>query len=235
MPVHSTDRPGERARELPRPRAVIFDMDGLLLDSERLALEAFLRAGAEFGWTPDLDVYRRCVGSTYEATARLLEPLLPDGLAYANFDARWSAVYGELLDAGLLEVKPGAVELLTLLAERDVPRALATSTRRALAEHKLALSGLAGFLPHRVCGGETVRGKPHPDPYLAALGLLGTPAAATWACEDSDNGVRAAHAAGLHVIQVPDLVEPGPEVRNLGHLILDDLHAVRARLERVLD
>lgn len=218
---------------LSRPRAVVFDMDGLLLDSERLALEAFHTACACFGWEPDLAVYRRCVGSTYEATERLLTPLLPSGLLYTTFDARWSEAYAELLDAGALAVKPGALELLDALAERGIPRALATSTRRAVAEHKLALTGLADYLPLRVCGGETQRGKPDPDPYLAALRLLGATAAGTWACEDSDHGVLAAHAAGLYVIQVPDLLEPGDAVRDLGHLVLDDLHAVLEHLRRV--
>jgi len=216
------------------PRAFVFDMDGLLLDSERLALEAFRTASAGFGWEPDLAVYRRCVGGTYEATECLLSPLLPDGLSYATFDARWSEVYADLIDAGALAVKPGAIELLTALAERGIPRALATSTRRAVAEHKLALTGLADYLPLRVCGGETPRGKPAPDPYLAAVRLLGTASATTWACEDSDHGVLAAHAAGLYVIQVPDLLEPGEAVRDLGHLVLDDLHRVLDHLRRVL-
>jgi HAD superfamily hydrolase (TIGR01509 family) len=223
-----------RKSPLPRPLAVVFDMDGLLLDSERLALEAFRTACAQSGWEPDLAVYRRCVGGTYEATERLLTPLLPPGLAYATFDACWSTAYADLLDAGALAVKPGARDLLATLADRGIPRALATSTRRAVAEHKLALTGLGDYLPLRVCGGETPRGKPAPDPYLAALALLGTPATATWACEDSDNGVLAAHAAGLHVIQVPDLLAPGDQVADLGHLVLEDLHAVLDHLQRAL-
>jgi len=218
---------------LPRPRAVVFDMDGLLLDSERLALEAFEAASASLGWEPDLAVYRRCIGSTYAATQAVLEAVLPLGLSYPVFDARWSQCYAERLDAGALEIKPGAEELLRALVDLGIPRALATSTRRPVAEHKLALTGLAEFLPVRICGGETSRGKPHPDPYLAAIAALGVWAPEAWACEDSDPGVRAAVAAGLAVFQVPDLLQPEPAVRALGHRIVTDLHVVLAELRRI--
>jgi HAD superfamily hydrolase (TIGR01509 family) len=224
--------PDPGPRRLPRPQGVVFDMDGLLLDSERLAMQAFCAAAESLGWAPDLDVYRRCIGSTYAATEALLSPLLPADVPYAELDRRWSAQYDARIEAGELAVKPGAFELLRVLAQRGIPRALATSTRRAVAARKLALTGLGAHLEVLVCGGETGRGKPHPDPYLQAVALLGVAPALAWACEDSDNGVRSAHGAGLHVIQVPDLVPPSAEVRAFGHLVAADLFEVLEHLER---
>ncbi|MEZ5557256.1 MAG: HAD family phosphatase [Pseudomonadales bacterium] len=212
-----------------RLAAVVFDMDGLLLDSERLARELFFATCVEIGMQVDPAVYDRCVGTTHEGTAQILSAIL-GAAGYEELEARWSARYEARIRAHPVPVKAGALALLEYLQSTSVPLALATSTRRPVAERKLQLAGLAAFFPVMVCGGETPRGKPHPDPYLAALEHLGQPPARCLALEDSDNGVRAAHAAGLKVIQVPDLLEPAPAVRALGHQVVSDLHAVLADL-----
>lgn len=201
-------------------------MDGLLLDSERLAMEAFVRACADHGWRAELDVYARCIGSTYETTERILRDHFGPDFPYADIDVSWSNHYHARLAQAPVPVKPGALDLLEHLSASGVPLALATSTRRSTAEAKLTGAGLLEYFQHRVCGGETARGKPHPDPYLAAAGGLGLDPARCLALEDSENGVRSAHAAGCLVIQVPDLVPPGPELEALGHLILTSLTEV---------
>ena len=123
------------------------------------------------------------------------------------------------------------MELLGRLRHRRVPTALVTSTRRETALSKLSRVGLLDFFDQLVCGGETDRGKPDPDPYLAAAELLGQDPARCWALEDSANGVRAAHAAGCWVFQVPDLVAPTDDLLTLGHTVVDSLHDVLRRLE----
>ncbi|MEM8767402.1 MAG: HAD family phosphatase [Pseudomonadota bacterium] len=211
-----------------RPAGVLFDMDGLLLDSERLARDAFLAACAEAGQIVTLEVYHRCIGTTAEATRQLLLDAYGENFPFAAVEARWSAHYHARLADGPVPVKAGARALLTTLRERAVPLALVTSTRRPLAEGKLEATELLEFFHCLICGGDTERGKPAPDPYLAAASSLGLDPARCWALEDSGNGVRAALGAGCTVFQIPDLVTPGPELQDLGHRILDSLTEVRA-------
>jgi HAD superfamily hydrolase (TIGR01509 family) len=207
-------------------------MDGLLLDSERLARDAFVLACGDHGWTADLDVYHQCIGSTSEATENILRDHFGADFPYEAVDASWSRHYHARLAEAPVPVKAGALELLQHLVEIDVPRALATSTRRATAERKLADSGLLDFFEHTVCGGETERGKPHPEPYQEAAQLLGFEPAECMALEDSANGVRSAHAAGCVVIQVPDLVAPAAELSKLEHVIVDSLTEVLRLLKK---
>jgi HAD superfamily hydrolase (TIGR01509 family) len=216
-----------------RPAAVVFDMDGLLLDSERVAREAFLEACELFGVVVDDAVYARCIGSTPAGTRAVLRDALGPGFDYGAFDRRWDDRYRRRLDAAPVDLKPGAMELLEDLATLGIPRGLATSTGRSLATRKLADAGVISHFACLICGGETSRGKPFPDPYLAAVSALGVRAESAWALEDSENGVRSAHAAGLEVIQVPDLVAPSAELLALGHAVVGSLFDVRAALERI--
>ena len=213
------------------PAGVLFDMDGLLLDSERLARDAFVTACREHGWEPDLEVYALCIGSTYEATERTLRTHFGADFPFAAVDTSWSRHYHARLAQAPVPVKPGATALLEHLASSGVPMALATSTRRETAEGKLERSGLLDYFAVTVCGGETPRGKPHPDPYLAAAAGIGHDPGRCLALEDSNNGVRSAHAAGCRVIQIPDLVPPAAELAELGHLVLDSLTDVLRLLE----
>lgn len=213
------------------PDGVLFDMDGLLLDSERLARDAFVRACADHGWTADLEIYQQCIGSTYEKTREILTAAHGEIFPYEAIDASWSHHYHARLAEGPVPVKPGAEALLVHLSERRVPMALVTSTRRTTAVEKLQATGLIGFFDAMVCGGETDRGKPDPDPYLEGAARLDLSPETCWALEDSANGVRAAVSAGCVVFQVPDLVPPTAELERLGHRIVITLDEVRAALE----
>lgn len=205
------------------PAGVLCDMDGLLLDSERLARDAFVRACTEIGWEADLSVYHRCIGSTHETTEEILTDHFGPEFPYKRLDARWSDLYHARLAQGPVPVKTGARELLEQLHARSTPVALVTSTRRSTALSKLEASGLLGYFDALVCGGESERGKPHPHPYLAAADRLGLATLSCWALEDSENGVRSALEAGCTVFQVPDLVQPGDQLRRLGHTVVESL------------
>lgn len=214
------------------PAAVVFDMDGLLLDSERLARDAFVEACRDVGVSVDDDTYARCIGSNSEATGRILSEALGSAARFEVLRDRWEGLYHARVTTAAVPRKPGAGELLAALAHYGVPCALATSTARPTATTKLERAGLITSFTCMICGGETDRGKPHPDPYLAAVTALGTPPASSWALEDSENGVRAAHAAGLTVIQVPDLVPPSETLLALGHRVAVDLFEVLDEVHR---
>lgn len=212
------------------PSGVLFDMDGLLLDSERLARDAFVLACEDHGYEADLVTYLKCIGSTYERTRELIMAAYGENFPYQAIDARWRHHYHARLAAGPVPVKDGALALLTHLAAREMPMALVTSTRRATAEQKLEATGLIRFFDSLICAGETERGKPNPDPYLAGAARLALEPTRCWALEDSANGVRAAVSAGCTVYQVPDLVAPTAELEQLGHQIVETLHDVQSAL-----
>jgi HAD superfamily hydrolase (TIGR01509 family) len=208
----------------------VFDMDGLLIDSERLARDAFEEGCRQLGVVLAAEVYSGCIGANWADTGLRLAEALGSDAAYRELRQVWDAAYWRRIDGGLLNLKPGAVELLDLLLARQIPLAVATSTERPQATRKLTRTGLLPRFRALICGGETSRGKPHPEPYLVAAQALGLAAAECLALEDSENGVRAAHSAGMTVIQVPDLLAPSDALRALGHRVARDLFEVRDAL-----
>lgn len=196
-------------------------MDGTLLDTEVLARACFEQACADFGWQVDSAIYDRCVGTTWEATERIIRAGCGPEFPYETIAERWTAHYHAHVDHHPVPIKRGIEIVLARLSELSVPMAIATSSHRPAVETKLALAGIDHHFEFLICGGETSRGKPHADPYLAAVKGLDLATRDCWAVEDSDNGVRAAHAAGLVVFQIPDEMPPSAEVAQLGHEILD--------------
>jgi HAD superfamily hydrolase (TIGR01509 family) len=196
-------------------------MDGTLLDSERLARACFIQACADLGWDVDIAVYDQCVGATHAATRDIMRAGFGPQFPYADMEQRWSELYRAHVYHKPVDKKPGIAQLLQHLKQQGIPMAVVTSSQRPVVEQKLARAELIEFFEFLVCGGETLRGKPHPQPYVAALDRLALQPARVWAIEDSDNGVRSAHAAGLVVFQIPDEIQPDPEIVALGHCILD--------------
>ncbi len=205
-------------------------MDGLLLDTERLARAAFARACRDLGWAADMNAYHRCVGSTRQQTETILREAHAPEFPYEAVDRRWRSLYHARLAEAPVPVKTGARELLDFLAASRVPMVLVTSTRRAMAQQKLAGASVLHYFHSLVCGGETALGKPDPDPYLAAAARLDVEPGLCWALEDSASGVRSALGAGCTVWQVPDLVVPSACLREQGHRIVTTLHDVRCAL-----
>jgi len=204
--------------------AVIFDMDGLLLDTERLAWTAFLQACDRHRLAADRDVYNRLIGLNHASAAALLQAWLSelDALPLEDFRGSWDGAYHRLLSEGV-PVKAGAESLLAHLHAMGMPCAVATSTASDLARLKLERAGLAPYLRGVVGGDRVTAGKPAPDIFLQAAREVAAEPTACLAFEDSENGVRAALAAGMTVVQVPDLVAPSPALRALGHDIEESL------------
>jgi HAD superfamily hydrolase (TIGR01509 family) len=211
-------------------QAVIFDMDGLLLDSERVALSTFVEACREVGFEPDVEVYYKCIGGNAERTRQILTQGLGDTFPFAAVDQLWHARYEAEATTRPFPIKPGALDLLRLLEQRHVRRAVVTSTRHDSASRKLSNARLEPFFEFIVGGDEIVNCKPDPEIYLEACHRLDSSPSVCLALEDSDNGVLSAFAAGLTVVQVPDLVPPSAAVRALGHRIVASLAEVEGFL-----
>lgn len=212
---------------LPRPiAAVIFDMDGLLFDTEPLYYKAMCRAASEKQFILPRTLYLDMVGLPWESTYAQLRSHYGSAFAAEDFCERVKRHYSGLL-SGEVRLKSGVIELLDLLDDRRLPRAIATSSERAMVDHHLAAHDLSRRFDVVVAAGDYTDGKPHPAPYLSAATMLGIDAACCLALEDSHNGVRSASAAGMMTIMVPDLLPPTEEMRRLCTLVAQDLHEVR--------
>jgi HAD superfamily hydrolase (TIGR01509 family) len=210
---------------LPRlPGAVVFDMDGLLFDTEALYEEAIAAAAAERGREMPPAVFRRMLGNPWPTNREILLAHFGADFAVDALREAWVRRF-EVMVETRLALKPGAAELLDTLDALGLPRAIATSSQRSNVEHHLAFHGLTGRFHAIAAAGDYVRGKPAPDPFLKAAERLGIAPERCLALEDSHNGVRSAAAAGMMTVMVPDLLEPDDEVRGLC------LHVARSLLE----
>jgi HAD superfamily hydrolase (TIGR01509 family) len=135
----------------------------------------------------------------------------------------------ERLEAGVA-LKQGVIELLDLLDELNMPRAIVTSSSHETVKAHLGRTGIVPRFHAVIARGDYARGKPHPDPFLRAAEVLKRPPAGCLVLEDSHNGIRAAHAAGMSAIMVPDLLEATEEMRGLCFAIVETLHEVRDAL-----
>ncbi len=206
------------------PAAYLFDMDGLLLDTERMFLSAFVTL------TDDLMIARdeaeaffgRLVGTSSQHTTAQLHRFLPKSTDVAVFDQRWRELHKENVANGV-PVKPYAVDVLQTIRAKNLPMAVVTSTHGPAAQHHLEVAGLLQFFVTVCTGNEVAANKPDPEPYLEGARRLGVDPMHCVAFEDSDLGTTAAVRAGCFTVQIPDLRPPNTPLPDLGQLVAQDL------------
>ncbi len=209
-----------------RPGAVIFDMDGLLFDTEALWQEALLSAAAEAGHEIPDEVFNKSIGVRRSQCRGLFLSHFGEDFRFEDFHADWRRHFW-LIAENRLALKPGVTELLEILDQFRLPRAIATSSSRTTVERHLTSHSLSDRFDQIVCRGDCENGKPAPDPFLKAAERLGVAPGVCLALEDSHIGVRSAAAAGMMTVMVPDLLAPTDEIRALCVLVARDLHQVR--------
>ena len=216
-----------------RPRAVIFDMDGLMLDTEPLAARAWDDAAETLGVAFDRTLPPRLIGRNFTDCSAMIRAHYGDFADYPvdALLAHWHAAYDAIVTREGVATKPGVFELIDWLEARNIVRAVATSTRRDRAIRKLTHAALLPRFAVLVGGDEIARGKPAPDIYLAAARSLSAEPAECLALEDSFNGIRAAAAAGMPVVMVPDLAEPTPEIAALAVGVYPSLADVQRAMQ----
>jgi len=200
-------------------QAAIFDMDGLLLDTERVCKGIFEEACASLSIPFLENVYLDIIGRNSQGIEKVIRAGYGSDLDYPVLHDAWRIRYNAVVKHQAIPVKDGVVELLTWLKNNNIPTAVATSTQQDVATIKLKLAGLDHFFDNLTTGCEVKNGKPDPEIYLLAAGRLNIYPEQCLAFEDSNNGVLSAVSANMQTFQIPDLVQPSAEVLTLGHTV----------------
>ena len=209
---------------------VIFDMDGVIFDSERAYIDLYKELAPRYG-LDDVDaVHRACmdsIGVTRQKTKEIF-------FSYVGHEFDYDRYREEVqveLNKREFELKPGVFQLFDWLREQKVPIALASSTRYVSVSRMLGDAGLTDYFDAIVCGDMVSHSKPHPEIFLTAASRLGADPTECYVIEDSYNGIRAAKAAGTHPIMVPDILQPDEEIKSLAEAVLPTLMEVKEYLE----
>ena len=216
-----------------RYKAVIFDMDGVIFDSEKCIIDCWKVIAEKYN-IPNIEpVLYRCLGVTYEEAKRIFLEHYGADFPYDEWKKERSDLYHERYDNGRLPLKPGIKELLDYLKENGYKVGVASSTREAIVFKQLIDAGLSHYFDNLTCGDMLEKSKPDPDIYLMACEKLGVKPEESIAIEDSFNGIRSAYHAGVFPIMVPDLVQPDEEIKKLSGKIFGSLYDVEQWLEEI--
>ncbi|MCF7362212.1 HAD family phosphatase [Vibrio sp. A1-b2] len=212
-------------------KAAIFDMDGLLLNTEQVCLEIFEQACYAVGVPFHREIYLSVIGKNAAGIEQTLREGYGPDLDYPVLHQEWRKRYDAVVKHQAIPVKEGVVEILQWLKENNIPTAVATSTQRDVATVKLRLAELDQYFDTYATGCEVKNGKPDPEIYLLAAERLNIAPEHCLAFEDSNNGVKSAMAANMITYQIPDLVKPCDDVLALGPYIRNSMHDVLSELK----
>jgi HAD superfamily hydrolase (TIGR01509 family) len=214
----------------PPIRAVILDMDGLMLDTEGMSRTAWQRTLAEWGLTLSDEKYLELIGLTLSDVGVKMRSWYGADIPYDSIYIRKLALVDEIIATEGIPQKPGLPMFLAAVDSLGLRKAVATSTARERAIYKLKVAGVEAKFETFAGGDDVARGKPAPDIFLLAAERLGVPPEECLVFEDSDPGVLAAQAAGMRVVVIPDQKPPSPQAAAAAWQILPDLAAAAHKL-----
>ena len=212
--------------------AVLFDMDGVMFDTERMYQKAWLQAGRQMGVPMEPEIVDRLRGRNREGCARVCREIFGEDFDFDSMRTACRALMARWIEENGLPVKPGLYELLAELERRGIPAVLATSTTRDSAWGHLQRAKVDRYFLGAVCGDDVSRSKPDPEVFQKAAALAGRDPKNCLVLEDSPAGVRAGAAAGCCTVMVPELTAPDEEPRALADEILPGLKDVIPLLDR---
>ncbi len=213
-------------------KAFIFDMDGLLLDTETLTMEALRTVSRRHGERDDVDdFYPTTCGTTLPMAKLLYKAFFGEDYPFEERREEMRRYNREYIEQNGAPIKKGARELLEFLKAEGCKTALATSSTRTSAESQMEKARLLSFFDATVCGDEVTKSKPHPEIFLKAAQKLGADPKNCYVCEDSYLGVEAGAAAGMRVFMVPDMNPPREKEKALAYMICESLLEIKKHLE----
>jgi HAD superfamily hydrolase (TIGR01509 family) len=211
-------------------QAVIFDMDGVIFDSERLVIECWEVIAAKHNIPGIVEICMRVQGNNREETGKRFREKYGSDFPYEAYKKEVTDLFRERYGGGRLPLKPGVAEILKELKRNNIPLALASSTRSDIVKLEMEEANLLPYFD-AVLGGDMVsRSKPEPDIFLAAASALQAEPKYCYVLEDSYNGIRAAYRAGMHPVMVPDMQQPTEEIRGIAEAVVGNLPAALAYL-----
>lgn len=213
--------------------AVVFDMDGLMLDTEWTTYRLSRENAAKMGYDITLDLFKKTVGKRSPDTKLFYKSIFGDEFDFdrlrrMNLDGFWKFV-----EENGVPKKPGIDELLAYLQDNGIKCAVASSTSREVAEDLLKRAGIYKYFSAGVFGNMVANGKPAPDIFIEAAKRLGIPCNECMCLEDSHNGIRAGCSAGMVTVMVPDMLPPNEEILQKVYTVADDLFEVIGIIEKI--
>lgn len=207
-------------------KAVVFDMDGVLFDTEKLCRDSWMAVAEEKGLPGMAEIFPQCIGLNANDSKQIVLRVYGQDFAYEEFRQQASVWFWDYIEKNGLPVMPGAREILEWLTAHNWKVGLASSTRRSSVERHLEQAGLRSFFQTVVTGDMVEHSKPQPDIYLMACRELGVAPEDAFAIEDSPNGIRSAFAAKMTPLMVPDMIAPSEEMNLLCSRIFNNLFEV---------
>ncbi|HSI38772.1 MAG TPA: HAD family phosphatase [Methylotenera sp.] len=213
-------------------KAAIFDMDGLLIDSERIIMQACILAASELGISYTQSDYAQLIGRSAPDSTQVMTMQLGGVNNFTKVMKRVDEILA--VSGNYFPLKIGALEIVKHFHAQGIPCGVASSSYQDIIRYRLSEVGILEYFSVITSGDEVERGKPHPDIYLLAIKKLGVPAEACIAFEDSEFGAHAAITAGLKVVVVPDLKQPSDYVNENCYQVLNSLSDASSILKHSL-
>ena len=202
--------------------AVIFDMDGVIFDSEQAYIDIYREILTRDGITFIEQACIDAIGANWQRTREIWREYYGGDMDFEPYHQEARSI----LRNKSFPLKPYVHEIFAYLKEQEIPMALASSTREESVMRMLGDAGLTENFDAIICGDMVSHSKPHPEIFLTAAARLVIPPENCYVIEDSYNGIRCAHNAGMHPIMVPDILQPDDEIKALAEVVLPDLNAV---------
>ena len=216
-------------------KAVIFDVDGTLLDTERIYMQAWKDAAAELGYEITDELLRKTRAINVKEAARIFESEIGNGFSYDKTRVVRVRIAEEIIQRESPILKPGVTELLAFLQEKRIRLSVASSTHLKGTKEHLSESGILAPFEVVVGGDMVTKGKPNPDIFLKAAELLHLAPEECLVVEDSPAGIRAAHAAGMKAVLVPDQAAITQEIIEMSDVVLESLLDMPAYVEKLMN
>ena len=205
-------------------KAVIFDMDGLMIDSERATFECYKKILAETNRTMSVDFYKTFLGRHRDICSQILQEEYGEGRDIKGMAEQVHVMLDKSFEEEGVPIKRGLIELLAYLKEKKFTTIVATSSDRERVDKILKLSGLTGYFNGSICGNEVTKGKPNPEIFLKACQRAGCEPFEAYVLEDSEMGIQAAFDAEIDCIVVLDMKYPEDEYAKKARWIVKDLY-----------